>query len=261
MFRSLRGFQNIKAPGRWSTASVNPLPNTTPVTPAGDGKVSQTTVDLSQASYHLRPSSKWSQVDQDNYDEEARHQARESLTQSWKDRLSAISLITTFFAATEAQLLSGTTPGSTSNLESAAGAGLVGALVIHSFAAIISFLAAFFLISYTIHEAVHELQLEFEPSSNTQYHHARERSVTKHDTRVVQVCRFDSTLPPVRLLERCNNLCMVLTATGFILEIMAILCLAWDKMGVGVSSLATALTLFCIIASLVVMRPPALASH
>ena len=33
------------------------------------------------------------QDDQDHLDEEARHQARESLTQSWKDRLSVISLI------------------------------------------------------------------------------------------------------------------------------------------------------------------------
>ena len=33
------------------------------------------------------------QDDQDHLDEETRHQARESLTQSWKDRLSVISLI------------------------------------------------------------------------------------------------------------------------------------------------------------------------
>jgi len=251
---------------------VNPLPEATPVTPAADGKVPQTTVDFSQATYHLRPSTKWTQVDQDNYDEEARHQAREAFTQSWKDRLSAISLITTFFAATEAQLLSGTGSGGaggTSNLGSAANAGLMGALVIHSFAAIISFLAAFFLISFTIHEAKHELTLDLDlervdshhSSNGHHHHHVRETSVVKNDTRIVQICRFNSSLPPVQLLERCNYLCMFLTATGFALEIMAILCFAWDKMGVAVSSLATGLTLFCIIASFLVMRPGSFMKH
>jgi len=42
---------------------------------------------------------------------------------------------------------------------------------------------------------------------------------------------------------------------GFTLEIMGILCFAWDQMGVGVSCFATGLTLFCLIASAVVMRP------
>jgi hypothetical protein len=48
---------------------------------------------------------------------------------------------------------------------------------------------------------------------------------------------------------------MFLTALGFTLEVMAILCFAWDKMGVVVSSLASGLTLFCLVASAVVMRP------
>jgi len=242
------------------------------MTPATDGKVPQTAVDLPQTSYFnfLRPSGKWTQADQDSYDEEVRHQAREALIQSWKDRLSAISLITTFFVATEAQLLSATAPGNgntTSRLGDAANAGLTGALVIHSFAAIISFLAAFFLINHTIREAKLELKLELDVdlertdsyhSLNGQHHHhrhIREHSVTKHDTRIIHVCRFNPSLPPVKLLERCNHLCMLFTATGFALEIMGILCFSWDQMGVSVSSFATGLTLFCIVTSAVVMRP------
>jgi len=270
MFEFIRGFRSSRDPRQWSTASVNPLQNVTPITPVPDTKVPQITVDTVnplQTPFHIRTSSKWTQADQDSYDEEARHQARESLTQSWKDRLSAISLITTFFAATEAQLLSTTASGVTeSKLGHAVNAGLVGALVIHSFAAIISFLAAFFLISYTINEARHELKFEFEleradsSSSNGHHHHhhhVRERSVMKNDTRIVQICRFDNSLPPTQLLERCTNLCMLLTAAGFVMEIMAILCFAWDKTGVGVSSAATGLTLFCLVASLIVMRPAA----
>ena len=105
---------------------------------------------------HLKCVFAGTQVDQDHLDEEARHQARESLIQSWKDRLSAMSLIvcllppatcipdvdptcdiqTTFFVATEAQLLSGAVSGggSPSKLGNATNAGLTGALVIHSFA-------------------------------------------------------------------------------------------------------------------------------
>jgi len=267
MFKILRGFRN-----------VNALQDVTPVTPGADEGVPQTAVDLSQAPYHLRASSGWTQTDQDNYDEEARHQARESLIQSWKDRLSGISLITTFFVATEAQLLSATASGNgnqTSKLGNAANAGLTGALVIHSFAAIASFAAAFFLISHTIHEAKLELKLELDfertdsfdstngqpqqqpqqPQHHNHHHHVRERSVMKRDTRLVHVCRFNSSLPPVQLLERCNHLCMLLTGVGFTLEIMGILCFAWDQMGVSVSSFATGLTFFCLVASAVVMRP------
>ena len=130
--------------------------------------------------------------------------------------------------------------------------------------AIISFLAAFFLIGYTIHEAKLELKLEYDLERTDSYnssdghrsHHVRERSVMKHDARIVNVCRFNPTLPPIQLLERCNYLCMFLTALGFTLEIMAILCFAWDQMGVVVSSFASGLTLFCLVASAIVMRPP-----
>lgn len=133
--------------------------------------------------------------------------------------------------------------------------------------AIVSFLAAFFLISHTLHEAKLELKLELnevniertESTNSTangrKYHHVRERSVTKHDTRLVHVCRFNSSLPPVQLLEECNQLCMFLTAVGFTLEIMGILCYSWDKMGVAVSAFASGLTLFCLIASAIIMRP------
>ena len=237
------------------------------------------------------------------------HQARESLTQSWKDRLSAISLIVrlthpsssrraaymTCARLTDNILRShrGSAPERdyrerernksrecrNRRLDGRARHSLFRRYLPHHKdthhpspttnlrTAIISFLAAFFLISYTINEARHELKFdpEFERTDSStssngqqqqQQHHVRERSVMKRDARIVQICRFDNALPPLRLLERCTNLCMLLTATGFILEIMAILCFAWDKTGVGVSSAATGLTLFCLIASLIVVRPP-----
>ena len=124
-----------------------------------------------------------------------------------------------FFAATEAQLLGATAFGSggtTSNLGKAANAGSTGALVIHSFAgtqshffvslnkkktnsrptAIVSFLAAFFLISHTIHEAKLEHPDSYNSSNGHRSHHIRERSAMEHDARIVNVCRFNLTLPP-----------------------------------------------------------------
>lgn len=172
------------------------------------------------------------------------------------------------------------TAGKPSKLGNTANAGLTGALVVHSFAAIVSFLAAFFLISHTLHEAKLELKLDFDetrvertesytstsndpqhqqqPQQHQHHHHVRERSVTKRDTRVVHVCRFNTALPPIRLLERCNHLCMFLTALGFTLEIIGILCYAWNQMGVAVSAFASGLTLFCILTSIVVTRPTSL---
>ena len=42
---------------------------------------------------------------------------------------------------------------------------------------------------------------------------------------------------------------MLLTALGFTFEIVGILCFAWDKIGIGVSSFALGLTLFCLVTS------------
>ncbi|THH21062.1 hypothetical protein EUX98_g8456, partial [Antrodiella citrinella] len=96
----------------------------------------------------------WSVVDK------SRKKAMKDLVQSWMDRLQLISVITTFFAATEAQLLGITVPSDDGTplrpVEQAANAGLAGALVIHVFAAILSFFAAFFLIRYRLREAKRE---------------------------------------------------------------------------------------------------------
>lgn len=59
------------------------------------------------------------------------------LLQSWMDRLQLISVITTFFASTEAGILQTTSPSgddTPSAALNAANAGIVGALILHSFA-------------------------------------------------------------------------------------------------------------------------------
>lgn len=96
------------------------------------------------------------QKDQDNVDEAARRKALKELLQSWMDRLQLISVLTTFFAAMEAQLLGNTSPtgtGPVSVTAQVANIGLICALIVHSFAAMISFLAAFALIRFKLTEA------------------------------------------------------------------------------------------------------------
>lgn len=47
---------------------------------------------------------------------------------------------------------------------------------------------------------------------------------------------------------------MLLIALGFTLEIVGILCFVSDQMGIGDSSFAAGLTLFCPVASVLVMK-------
>ncbi|KAL4259782.1 Transmembrane protein [Pleurotus pulmonarius] len=111
------------------------------------------------ANYHqpsVNPPRKRTQEDQDKDDLRAYQKAMEDLVQSWMDRLQLISVITTFFASMEAGLLQVTAPdpdNDSTRLEQASNAGLIGALVVHVNAAILSFLAAFFLIRYKVKQA------------------------------------------------------------------------------------------------------------
>ena len=111
---ALRTFQSGRDPSQWDAANVNPLPDPTSATSAAaEGKVPQPSAAISRPPYQLRSPNKCrfrdvdefpltfsfgfsvigTQADQDRLDEEVRQQARESLTQSWKDKLSVISLI------------------------------------------------------------------------------------------------------------------------------------------------------------------------
>jgi hypothetical protein len=94
------------------------------------------------------------QAEQDDEDDIKRREALRNLVESWMDRLQLISVITTFFASTEASLITITMPGpdqgSGTVVGQLANIGILGALVVHSNAAIISFLAAFFLVRYKL---------------------------------------------------------------------------------------------------------------
>ncbi|KAF9501370.1 hypothetical protein BDN71DRAFT_1380121 [Pleurotus eryngii] len=197
------------------------------------------------------------QEDQDRDDLKAYQKAMEDLVQSWMDRLQLISVITTFFASMEAGLLQVTAPDpddDSTRLEQASNAGLIGALVVHVNAAILSFLAAFFLIRYKVKQAgkqelkaqaaamadpVHGDMKAFLPS---QSRHSTESSpeppILSTNPELVQVGPFRRNAP-IHILGRFHSLCIQLSFIGFALALMGIICFAWAKHPLSVSVFVT----------------------
>lgn len=204
---------------------------------------------------------KWTQEDQDRKDKEARHKAIKELVNAWMERLQLISVITTFFAAIEAQLLGTVTPSSDtkiSRISSASVATLSSALVIHSFAAILSFVAAFFLVRFRVHEASRqehkaEHKLEAGAHRDTKSPSAPP-GIWSSNPRLEQVGPLRRGSPPTHLLESCHTLCMVLAAVGFVLAMAGILCYVWACLptsSIVLSTVAITLSLLAATAALV----------
>lgn len=176
-------------------------------------------------------------------------QGLRDLEQSWMDRLQLISVITTFFAATEAQLLSFTTP-STPGAESSiildtANACLSGSLIFHSFAAMLSFLAGFVLVKFRLEEAKEEEEEKIMP-----------HGLSSFQDPVVMLQCVGFRQPPMDLLESYHWICIVFTMLGCILVASGILCSIWAMQvrNVGIFSsvcmtLCTSASLFVIIST------------
>ncbi|KAH0829141.1 hypothetical protein J3R83DRAFT_2617 [Lanmaoa asiatica] len=107
-----------------------------------------------------QPEKKITQEEQDAEDEKARKRAMRNLVKSWQERLQLITVITTFFASTEAAMLVNTKPINNSDWANlalqASNASFLGALIVHVYAAVLSFLGAFLLIRYKLKEATRE---------------------------------------------------------------------------------------------------------
>ncbi|GJE91364.1 hypothetical protein PsYK624_075140 [Phanerochaete sordida] len=181
---------------------------------------------------------RWTQEDQNRKDEEARNKAVKELVNSWMERLQLISVITTFFAAIEAQLLGIVTPSGddgVSGITKASAATLSSALVVHSFAAILSFIAAFFLVRFRVHEAnKQETKAEQKLEAGPKPGQSAEKpgptvppEIWSANPRLEQVGPLRRGKPPVHLLENCHTLCMVLSLVGFVLAMVGIMCYVW----------------------------------
>ncbi|KAH9942260.1 uncharacterized protein BXZ73DRAFT_87906 [Epithele typhae] len=222
------------------------------------------------------PPRKWTQMDQDETDEKARQKAMNGLVASWMDRLQLISLITTFFAAMESQLL-GTTvpdePGNDSWPSQLANVVLTGALVVHVFAAILAFLAAFFLIRYKLATAKREERkvesgLEssaITPSSST----GPSRSATGQtdppiwsaNPHLEQVGPFRRGQPPTHLLDHCHSLCMWLSIMGFFFALVGVLCFAWSRLALSGGIFASVCMGICLVTGVAAVFWPISGPH
>ncbi|KAJ7782654.1 hypothetical protein B0H16DRAFT_1297704, partial [Mycena metata] len=204
------------------------------------------------------------QSTQDAKDEKARRQAAKDLAQSWMDRLQLISVITTFFASTEAGMLQVTGLSEQASVQ-VANASFTGALVLHIWAAIISFLAAFFLVRYNLKEAKEEgSQAGLAPSPTDHSHDMKPGDKTQRsppsntslttpsdlapvwtmNPHLEQVGPFQRK-PPTHLLSRCHNLCILLTFAGFLLALLGILAFAWGQNPVSVGVVTSISTAVC----------------
>ncbi|OBZ69901.1 hypothetical protein A0H81_10379 [Grifola frondosa] len=187
---------------------------------------------------------KWTQGDQDKTDEDARKKAMKELVQSWMDRLQLISVITTFFAAIEAQLLGITTPGSPNGdsiIDQVANASLAGALVVHVFAGehySHSNTPAFFLIRYKLKTAKREeakIESGAAPKGDSMHSagSGSDGTIWSSNPHIEQVGPFRRGQPPTHLLDHCHSLCMWLAAVGFVFALVGVLCFAWARLPFG----------------------------
>ncbi|PPQ87448.1 hypothetical protein CVT25_008184 [Psilocybe cyanescens] len=239
------------------------------------------------------------QEEQNEADEKARREALRDLIESWMDRLQLISVITTFFASTEASMITITAPGSDGTPMSVtaqvANIGIMGALVVHSNAAIISFLAAFFLVRYKLRIANKEEQqtetgggqrgnvtaspssmsfddlerAERSPKFSTSEHItdptpgmiriasplSPDKAIYSTNPHLIQVGPFQG-LPPTHLLSRCHTLCIYLTVLGFVLALTGIICFAWDRLPRSVGISSSFFMALCLLSGVYIWLKP-----
>ncbi|PCH36538.1 hypothetical protein WOLCODRAFT_20602 [Wolfiporia cocos MD-104 SS10] len=181
------------------------------------------------------PLRRWTQEDQDKTDDETRWRVLKELVRSWEDRLQLISVITTFFAATEAQLLGFAAPDDgdpSGGIRAAAAAVLLGALVMHLF-------AAFFLIRFRLSEAKRaeekversDKAAEAGTAQGGRASSFAQLPIFHADPHIEQYGPFHRRKgPPDDLLENCHTLCIWLAAVGFLLALAGVLCYAWARL-------------------------------
>lgn len=162
-------------------------------------------------------------------------------------------------------------------------------LFLFSSAAIISFLAAFFLVRYRLtvaekEEAEAEKNLVDSPKSMSLNHLEKSRAWTSHtddihtDSRVGRRVRVSSALsgdqiiwstdphlvqvgpfqrqPPTELVARCYSLCLFLSFVGFILALIGAISFAWDRLPWSISIFISILTVLCLVAAILILVFP-----
>jgi len=241
------------------------------------------------------PSTRLTQEDQDNADEEKQRESMHTLVQTWLDSLQLISVITTFFVATEASWLLLSIPdrsdhGSLSTKGQIANIGILCALIVHSFAAVISFLAAFCLIGFKLSVAQKEkgkVQENLVGSPKPMSLNDPEKSGSSQADDLPRVCqpvRINSPLsgdkviwstnphlvqvgffqgpPPTELLSRCHSFCVFLSFVGFLLAFVGAISFTWDQLPRSIGISTSISTVFCVVAAMsIIFVPSTKSSH
>ena len=81
------------------------------------------------------------------------------------------------------------------------------------------------------------------------------RLIYSTNPHLVQVGPFQRQ-PPTHLLGRCHTLCVILTALGFVLALMGILCFAWDRLPLSVSVSSSCFMAMCVISGVFILLKP-----
>ena len=189
----------------------------------------------------------------------------------------------------ESQLL-GTTAPDDPNKEpwpsQVANAALTGALVVHIFAAILAFLAAFFLIRYKLTAAKREERKVESGLSDSAVNtgsgngagastgsdavpEGQSRSSTtssdppiwSSNPHLEQVGPFRRGHPPTHLLDHCHSLCMWLSIVGFTFALVGVLAFSWSSLAKSGGVVASVCMGTCLVAGTAAVFWPVPAAH
>ncbi len=196
----------------------------------------------------------------------------------------------------ESQLL-GTTAPDPDNLANEAvvsqiaNATLTGALVVHVFAAILSFLAAFFLIRFKLTVAKREERkvesglangasnIDINGSSSTTetgtgvaaasasgYVSRTPTTSTgppiwSSNPHLEQVGPFRRGQPPTHLLDHCHSLCMWLSVAGFVQALVGVICFSWSKLSLSAGVFASVCMAVCLVTGVAAVFWPGSSAH
>ena len=129
----------------------------------------------------------------------------------------------------------------------------------HTFAAIMSFLAAFFLIRYKLSVAKREeRRVEAQAAGATT---VSSSSVWSMNWRLEQVGPFRRGEPPTHLLDHCHSLCMGMAAIGFVLALVGVLCFVWSRLPRSSAYFSSVCMAACIVGGLGALFWPASSVH
>lgn len=128
-------------------------------------------------------------------------------------------------------------------------------LTISYLAATLSFVAAFFLVRFRVHEASREeIKVEHKlEHSNHSNGDATPKSLPSEELPIFaanphleEVGPFRRGKPPTQLLEHFHTLCMILAAVGFVLAKIGVICYVWALLPTSARIVGTVLMGLCI---------------